>query len=71
PAELLDHVVDHLHNDPRTLLACSLAGSPLLNASRYHLFTDLHIKPHTRSLFRLIDILQSPLNTIFPFTRWL
>lgn len=70
PPELLDLIVDHLHGDKQSLLACSLVPG-LIQTSRYHLFSDLHIQPCTSSIFGLLDLVSSPLNTIAPYTRCL
>src|SRR5215471_17388021 len=46
PQELIDHIVDFLHNDKQALIACSLISQAFLSASRFHLFShlDLHIR---------------------------
>ncbi|RPD53069.1 hypothetical protein L226DRAFT_347986 [Lentinus tigrinus ALCF2SS1-7] len=38
PAELVDVVIDFLHDDPRTLKTCALVSRSWLISSRYHLF---------------------------------
>ncbi|THU91954.1 hypothetical protein K435DRAFT_780461 [Dendrothele bispora CBS 962.96] len=63
PAEIFDLIVDHLYDDRNTLLACSLCRE-LQPASRFHLFSDLSIKPFPEDLLTLIDILCSPNNTM-------
>ncbi|KAJ7244402.1 hypothetical protein B0H12DRAFT_1220966 [Mycena haematopus] len=40
PTELHDYIIDHLHNDKRTLLACSLVCRAWSPSSRYHLFQN-------------------------------
>ena len=39
PQELIDTIIDHLHDDPPSLLACGLATKKWLPSSRYHLFS--------------------------------
>lgn len=46
PHEILDHILDYLHDDPRTLGLCALASRVLLQTSRYHRFNGLHIGLH-------------------------
>lgn len=43
PGELIDMVIDHLHDDRRSLAACSLVSKALLDAARYHLFYRINI----------------------------
>ena len=38
PQEILDHILDYLHDDSRTLGSCALASRTLLQTSRYHRF---------------------------------
>ncbi|KAJ7711293.1 hypothetical protein B0H14DRAFT_3021111 [Mycena olivaceomarginata] len=40
PTELHDYIIDHLHNDKRALLACSLVSTIWSTSSRYHLFQN-------------------------------
>ncbi|KAJ7711286.1 hypothetical protein B0H14DRAFT_698567 [Mycena olivaceomarginata] len=40
PTELHDYIIDHLHNDKRALLACSLVSNIWSTSSRYHLFQN-------------------------------
>ena len=54
PAEILDDILDHLHDDHKSLGACALAGRALLPASRYHRFNGRFL---TRSRARLLEAL--------------
>ncbi|TFK44090.1 hypothetical protein BDQ12DRAFT_672368 [Crucibulum laeve] len=67
PQELVDHIIDHLHDDPVSLSHCSLVCHAWLRTSRLHLFAKVNLKagsPHTpavvppedrcRSLYRLL-----------------
>lgn len=59
PQEILDHVIDHLHDDKATLIACSFASKFLSDASYHHLFHSVFVKmdqdlevDHTVTVFR-------------------
>ncbi|KAI0343850.1 hypothetical protein BDW22DRAFT_1356426 [Trametopsis cervina] len=54
PQELVDYVVDFLHNDARSLVACSLVSHAFVPGSRFHLFATFHIKDD-RVLTGLLD----------------
>ncbi|KAF8055245.1 hypothetical protein FPV67DRAFT_1544720 [Lyophyllum atratum] len=41
PHELIDYIIDHLHDDRAALCACCLACKAWLACSRYHLFADV------------------------------
>ena len=43
PPELIDRVIDFLHNDPKTLVACSLVASSWTATSRYHRFSRVKL----------------------------
>lgn len=43
PAEILDIIVDHLHDDTASLHSCATASKKLLYTSRFHLFYRLRI----------------------------
>lgn len=43
PPELYDRILDHLHDDPRALSACSLTCRSWLPTSRFHLFQGVRI----------------------------
>lgn len=51
PAELTDHVIDYLHNDPRALAACALTCRQWLPAARYHVFGDITLCASTCKTF--------------------
>ena len=44
--ELLDQIIDHLHNDRPTLLHLGLISRQTLIRSRFHLFSELEFNPH-------------------------
>ncbi len=43
PPELTDRVIDHLHDDPTSLAACSLVCSAWLPAARFHHFREVTV----------------------------
>ncbi|KAF7366884.1 hypothetical protein MSAN_00947100 [Mycena sanguinolenta] len=45
PQELLDIVVDHLHDDPHSLKSCALAARAFLISARIHIFRRIEILP--------------------------
>jgi hypothetical protein len=49
PAEMLDHIVDHLHDTPDALRNCSLVSKSWIPRTRRHLFADISF-PTTRSV---------------------
>lgn len=49
PQELVDHIIDHLHDDPLTLSNCARVCQAWLPTSRLHFFTKISLKatsPH-------------------------
>jgi len=46
--ELLDQIIDHLHNDRPTLLRLGLTSRKTLIRSRFHLFSELEFNPQTK-----------------------
>jgi hypothetical protein len=49
PAEMLDHIIDHLHDTPDALRNCSLVSKSWIPRTRRHLFADISF-PTTRSV---------------------
>ncbi|KAJ6588072.1 hypothetical protein B0H19DRAFT_900559, partial [Mycena capillaripes] len=45
PQELVDMVVDNLHDDIPSLESCSLAARTFLASTRTHIFNKIEIKP--------------------------
>jgi hypothetical protein len=58
PAELTDICIDHLHNEKRSLSACGLTCKAWLPASRYHLFSDVLLRPNDYTPF--CELLEAP-----------
>jgi hypothetical protein len=66
--DVIDHIVDYLHDSPRDLRTCALISKAWLERSRFHLFRTIILNsPHCRKLYKVIQ--QSP-NIAF-YTRQL
>ncbi|KAJ6566802.1 hypothetical protein B0H19DRAFT_714200 [Mycena capillaripes] len=62
PPEVIDLVIDNLHDDLPTLRACSLVSRDWVGGSRHHLFDDgPYLTGRNLGVFR--DLLESPYNT--------
>ncbi|KAI8969564.1 hypothetical protein BD414DRAFT_503012 [Trametes punicea] len=57
PAEIVDRVLDYLHDDPQTLAACALAARVMLPTSRFHRFGELVL--NTRRIQTLEPLLDA------------
>lgn len=76
PQELVDHIVDHLHDDPLTLNSCSLVCHAWLPTSRLHLFSKISLKvtpaaghPTPSELCKRLHCLLTSSPTIICFIR--
>lgn len=61
--ELLDQIIDHLHNDRPTLLCLGLTSRQTLIRSRFHLFSELEFNPHNggdRKFDMFLALLEAP-----------
>ena len=61
--ELLDQIIDHLHNDRPTLLRLGLISRQTLIRSRFHLFYELEFNPHNggdRKFDMFLALLEAP-----------
>ncbi|RDX50036.1 hypothetical protein OH76DRAFT_477854 [Lentinus brumalis] len=57
PQEILEHILDFLHDDVQTLRACALAARVFLQTSRYHRFNGLALAyPRTSRLSNLLSV---------------
>ena len=54
PNELMDRVIDHLHDDQKTLSACALVCSSWLPAVRSHRFRHVRVWPRTLAAFHTL-----------------
>lgn len=60
PTELHDYIIDHLHNDKHTLIACSLVCHTWGASSRYHLFRNAStIRVHRGNFQQFCELLDS------------
>ena len=69
PPEILDLIVDHLHDQPATLRACCLVSKSWVPRSRTHLFA--HVKFSEKSAERWMKTFPDPLNSPTRYTRTL
>jgi hypothetical protein len=69
PQELVDYIIDHLHNDKPSLAACSLVCRDWIPPSRYHFLPKLSL--NFVDIHHCLYILESPLCTIVPRIRHL
>ncbi|KAF8804061.1 hypothetical protein BYT27DRAFT_7340372 [Phlegmacium glaucopus] len=60
PPELLDRIIDHLHNDRLTLLALGLTSTQTLIRSRLHLFANLEFNHGDKQFDAFLALLDSP-----------
>lgn len=67
--ELIDLIIDHLHDDRPALKICSLLCKSWLSESRFHLFRKVILAYNNYEDF--LDLLKSPLCTIGPHVRCL
>lgn len=65
PLEIIDQIVDHLHDDPPSLRACALTSRMLRPASQYHLFSSLKISSLQRLQDCVLLLQQNPKLTIY------
>ncbi|KAJ7184764.1 hypothetical protein C8R46DRAFT_466351 [Mycena filopes] len=63
PPEVIDMIIDNLHNHPRTLRACGLVSRNWLGRSRHYLFMKA-IYVAARDLEGFHGLLKSPYNTL-------
>lgn len=65
--ELVDIIIDYLHDDRRSLASCALVAHQWVPSSRHHLFASVTL-PSTRWL-RFLELLDSSFTTISPHVR--
>ena len=44
PQEMIDYIIDFLHDDARTLASCAAVCHAFVEGSRFHLFGTFHVK---------------------------
>ena len=70
PSEILDLIVDHLHNKPNTLKTCCLVSKLWVPRTRKHLFADMEFNPHcTRRTERWMKTFPDPTSSPARHTR--
>ena len=69
PPEIIDLIVDHLHDRPTALRVCCLVSKSWVPRSRAHLF--VHIKLTDGSVQSWLKAFPDPLNSTAPYTRTL
>lgn len=60
PSEIIDLIIDHLHDDKRSLRACSQICRQWRPACQYHLFSRIEITPQNIALLLKILKFQTP-----------
>jgi hypothetical protein len=58
PPELIDHIVDHLHDDKQSLVQCSMTSGVFSRAAGYHLFRTVSV-PSVRWCVQFQELIQS------------
>ena len=58
PQETLEEIINFLHDDRQTLLACSLTSLQLVPVSRHHLFSEVALK--SDGLCAFLEVLDAP-----------
>ena len=63
PPELIDHIIDHLHNDKQSLIQCSMASRAFSHATSYHLFGTVRVLS-VRRCVQLQEFVRSSLHSL-------
>jgi len=71
PPELLDLVVDHLHNKPATLKACSLVSQSWVPRARRHIFAHVEFDGLQFTVQRWTEVFPDPSSSPAHYTRFL
>lgn len=69
PPELLDLIVDHLHDDPSTLLSCCTVSKSWVPWSRWHIFAHVKFDTSRFSLESWMGAFPDPLDSPAHYTR--
>ncbi|KAJ6578667.1 hypothetical protein DFH09DRAFT_1148045 [Mycena vulgaris] len=67
PQELIDYILDDLHEDKSSLVHCSLVCRAWLPATRYHLFSDLVLQREPNKSSALLELLALGPCTFTPY----
>ncbi|RDB30523.1 hypothetical protein Hypma_007264 [Hypsizygus marmoreus] len=68
-AHIINRIIDHLYNDKKTLIVCTLVCSEWLPAARYHLIPSITL--HHRNADRLLRALKAPFTKLGTSVRTL
>ena len=71
PPEILDLIVDHLHDEPTTLKACCLVSKSWVWRTRWHLFFHVEFNTAESSFEKWMKVFQEPSNSPAHHTRTL
>ena len=69
PPEILDLIVDHLHDETATLRACCLVSGSWIPRSRIHLFDHVEFRSSGRTLESWMKTFPDPSNSPAYYTR--
>ena len=58
PQDVIQEIINHLHNDPDTLKSCAVVSHSFLPTSRKHLFFSIHLD-HPRKPQRFYEVLSA------------
>lgn len=64
--QLVSETIDHLHADKPSLFACSLTAKQWLPSTRYHIFSQVHLRPTNIKSFVLLQFIHI---TMFGMSR--
>lgn len=67
PAEIVDHIIDYLHAEPKALGICGLVCHNWLPCSRFHLFESVYLHPNNGLDF--VSLTKNPHCTLISYVR--
>ncbi|KAF8487967.1 hypothetical protein JB92DRAFT_3148386 [Gautieria morchelliformis] len=59
PGELIDRVIDHLHDDLPSLRACCIACRAWVASARFHIFHDIVLSTELTNVLRVLVLLEN------------
>jgi hypothetical protein len=71
PPEILDHIIDHLHDEPTTLKTCCIIPKSWIPRTRTHLFASVDFYPPTSPVDRWKKAFPDPSTSPARYTRTL
>ena len=71
PPEILDLIVDHLHDEPATLETCCLTCKSWIHRTRKHLFANIEFRPPGPNIESWAETFPDPTNSPAHYTRTL